>query len=730
MKRLLERQLRKLGLTREHPAGADDWPVFLDTVAAAYADTDRNRYLLERSLLLSSREMRALHDSLRRASESEVALERDRLQAVIASVSDGLCVLDPDGNLIRANAAAERCLGFRTEEAVGRPVLGWFRVHSPGEPPLPDDGTDCLALVRSGEVYRDEDALLLRPDGRHLPVSCVLSPVCEGGEVAGMVFLFRDTSAQRETERSLLRARETAEQASSAKSEFLALMSHEIRTPLYGVVGMTGLLLDTALDPEQREYVETARRSAETLMALINEILDFSKVESGRIDLEETEFGITDVVEDVFDLLALPAQDQHVTLSALVDPDLPERVVGDPTRLRQVLTNLVSNAVKFAPGGEVTVAASMANRDPEGSTLVLRVADTGIGIPPEVLHRLFDTFTQADHSTTRRFGGTGLGLAISRRLAQAMGGTILVQSEVGRGSTFEVTIRIRWAAETAGEQRYPPIEPPPRLLVVDPDPSLRRQVAALARPWGAEVAGCASLSEAVVLQRQAREAEEPFTTLLVTGELCGSGPPPILSPATRAVLLTGPGALPQPRLPLPRLRRPLRRSSLYAMLAAGNGSPAPDSADSEEAPALAGHRILLAEDSPVGQRITRLMLERLGARVDVVADGREAIRAVQTLPYDLVLMDVAMPEVDGLEATREIRAWESVSGRRPVVIVAMTASALPEDRRRCLEAGMNGHIGKPVTRDGLAEHLATCLAGEGEVPPPPRPATRLEGARA
>lgn len=730
MTRLLERQLHKLGLNHQQPPSAVDWRLFLDAVGASYRDADRNRYLLERSLSLSSREMQLLADSLRHASETEVALERDRLQSVIASVSDGLCVLDTAGRLDRANAAAERYLGFTTDQMAGQPVMGWFRVHSPGEPPLPDDGTESLAVVRAGEVYRDENALLIRPNGRHLPVSCVLSPVCEGDEVIGMVFLFRDISAQREIEQSLLYAREKAEQASVAKSEFLALMSHEIRTPLYGVIGMTGLLLDTGLDPEQRDYVETARRSAETLMALINEILDFSKIESGRIDLEETEFGVPDLVEDVLDLLALPAQDQRVVLTSAIDPNMPERVVGDPARLRQVLTNLVSNAVKFTPGGEVTVAATMAEPDPEGGMLVLRVTDTGIGISTEALQHLFDTFTQADTSTTRRFGGTGLGLAISRRLAQAMGGTISVESEVGQGSTFEATVRIGWAADPGQDRRYPPIQPSPRLLVVDPNPPIRRQVAALAGPWGVQVAGCPSLAEAAVLQRRAAEAEQPYTVLLVSAELCESGPPPLLSPETRVVLLTGPEAVPKNRTPLPRLRRPIRRSSLYDVLQSGGGAPASDHGDSSAEQVLAGRRLLLAEDSPVGQRITRLMLEHLGARVDVVADGREAVRAVQRFPYDLVLMDVAMPEMDGIEATRGIRAWEAGSGRAPVTIVAMTAAALPDDRRRCLDAGMDGHIGKPVTRDGLAGHLADCLALAAGSPPPQPAGPDLQEAMA
>ncbi|MCU0280372.1 MAG: ATP-binding protein [Acidimicrobiia bacterium] len=724
MSSLLDRQLRKLGLCREQPPSAVDWRGFLDAVEGSCHDADRNRYLLERSLLISSREMQQLADSLRRASETKVALERDRLQSVIASVSDGLCVLDTRGLLVRANAAAERYLGFPTDRMTGQPVMGWFRVHAPGEPPLPDDGTECLALVRSGTVYRDENALLIRENGRHLPVSCVLSPVCERDDVVGMVFLFRDVSAQREVEQSLLYAREKAEQASVAKSEFLALMSHEIRTPLYGVIGMAGLLLDTDLDPEQRDYAETARRSAETLMALINEILDFSKIESGRIDLEETEFGVPELVEDVLDLLTFQAQDRKVVLTSAIDPGVPEKVIGDPARTRQVLTNLVSNAVKFAPGGEVAVGVALVEGDSDGGTLALRVTDTGIGIPAEALPQLFDTFTQADGSTTRRFGGTGLGLAISLRLAQAMGGTIEVQSKVGVGSTFEATVRVGWAADPGPDRRYPPIQPLPRLLVVDASPSVRRQVAAMAGSWGVQVSDCPTLAEATVLQRQALAAGQPFTVFLVSSELCGSGPPPLLSADTRIVLLTGAEVPPEGAAPLHRIRRPIRRASLYDILSADSGGTPRAHGSIATEQVLVGRRLLVAEDSPVGQRITRLMLEHLGARVDMVADGREAVRAVQRFPYDLVLMDVAMPEMDGIEATREIRAWEAESRRRPVPIVAMTAAALASDRRRCLDAGMDGHIGKPVTRDALAAHLAGCLA------PGPGPASARQLAPA
>lgn len=714
MERLLARQLQKLGLTPQQPPAAPAWQQLLAAVDDSYRNGGRARYLLERSLSLSSREMQELNDSLRRISAGEIALERDRLESVIASVSDGLCVLDDAGRLVRANAAAALYLGRDAAELSGLPVLSLFRLHTPGEPPLPDDGTECLRMARLGAVYRDENALLIRDGGVHLPVSCVLSPIFEAGKAAGMVFLFRDVSVQRTAERSLIAAREKAEEASVTKTEFLATMSHEIRTPLYGVIGMTGLLLDTALDSEQREYAETARRSAETLMALINEILDFSKIERGRIQLEEAEFDPAELVEDVLDLFAVQAQEREVVLVFAPSPDLPHHIVGDSARIRQVLTNLVSNAVKFTSCGEVKVTVSLARMDKEGGLLALRVADTGIGIPAEALPRLFDTFTQADSSTTRRFGGTGLGLAISRRLTEAMGGAIDVQSQAGMGSVFEARVRVRWVPAAADDRRYPAIVPAPRLLVVHPSPSVRRQIADMAAAWGTSVADCPSPAESAVLQRQAAGEQRPFDVVLTASSLCSQGPPSTFDPATRAVLLTGAETPPEELRSVPRIHHPVRRASLYATLtcAAKGAAAAAEPPGAADCP-LAGVRLLLAEDSPVSQRITRLMLERLGARVDVVADGREAVQAVRSLPYDLVLMDVAMPEMDGIQATQAIRAWERETERPALPILAMTAAALASDRRRCLAAGMDGHIGKPVTQEILSGELTSCLARRG-----------------
>ena len=675
----------------------------LEMVARSYHDATQSRYLMERSLAVSSREMQELYEELRRSSRSDVAAERDKLVSVIGSLSDGLCVLDVEGRLIRLNDAAATALDL-AHEAHGLTILDRFRLHDPIEPGVPDDGVASLAAVLEGSVIHDSDALLLREGGDHVPVAITMTPMHTGPEIAGVVFVFRDVTEQRQTERRLVEARAKAEAADVAKTEFLATMSHEIRTPLYGVIGMTGLLLSTELGEDQSEYATTARASAETLMALINDILDFAKIESGRIDLEEIPFDIEDVIEDVLDLFGAIAQDKGVALLSQVDPHLPTPLVGDPARLRQILTNLVGNAVKFTSSGHVAVSVDLVDSDGDGAEVRFAVTDTGIGIAAEAIPRLFQTFSQADSSTTRRFGGTGLGLAISQRLALVMGGGITVDSELGSGSTFTSAIRFGWPDQVA-TRKWSPLDPAPRVLVVDASAPLRRQVAALATGWGATTRECATWPEAASLLRGAAVSNRAFDLVIADEVAAAEATTSLALGGVRLVALTG--AVAGRRLPdeVPRIRKPVRRAHLYNALR-GQGDFSRDRTDAQPDHALPiGTRVLLAEDSPVNQRITSLMLRRLGCTVETVSDGRAALDAALRQRYDLVIMDVEMPEMDGLEATRRIRDHERERGLAPQVIVAMTAAAMAWDRQRCLDAGMDDYLAKPIGEEELGERL-------------------------
>ena len=653
---------------------------------------------------------------------------------------DLFCVATFDGYFARVNPAWQHLLGWSDEELRSTPFMEFMH---------PDDrapSAGAMSRLATGSQLVDFENRFRTRDGSYKWLQWFAAPYLSQGLIyaVGRDITERKAAAdaQRHYARELERARARAEAATVAKGEFLANMSHEIRTPMNAIIGMTDLALQTKLTPRQREYLRTARDSAAALMTIIDDILDVSKIEARRLTLEHVPFVARDAIEDSVRLLAPRADEKGLELSCRIAPDVPATLVGDSGRLRQVLINLVSNAVKFTDRGEVAVDVAVGGRDGGAVTLQCTVRDTGIGIPEAKQREIFEAFVQADASTTRRYGGTGLGLTISSHLVEMMGGRLWLESEPGVGSQFHFVVRLE-----VGDAAAAPAAPgfdlrSIRALVVDDNATNRRILAEILDSWQMSAVGAATAAEALAALRAAAGRGRPFHLVLTDAQmpdvdgymLARQIAADARLKGVTLILLTSSGvAAPQPRTPrfAATLIKPVKQSELFDAIVTAFAKPLAGRrrrATSRRPPGapVRALRVLVAEDNATNQKLLSALLDQQGHHVTVVGNGRLAVARVAAAPFDLVLMDVQMPEMGGLEATAAIRDAERATGRR-IPIVALTARAMTGDREQCLAAGMDAYVAKPIK---AAELLATMAALTGSPPAavPPEPAPALAPA--
>jgi len=656
--------------------------------------------------------------------ELELAESEAHLRGVLDATHDAIVVSDDHGVIESFNRGAERMFGYKAEDMVGRNVS----VLTPS--PHRERHDHYMAQYREsgvpGVVGQEREFEAQRADGTLFPIALRVNEMHTGGRCT-FIGVIHDITERKQKENALRQAKEAAEEAAAAKSQFLANMSHEIRTPMHGVLGALEMLRVTRLGQDQMRYLETANSSAEVLLTVIDEILDFSRLEAGKLHIETLDFDPRKAVEDVTAMLGHRAFERGLEIVSYIGPAVPERLKGDPIRLRQVLINLVGNALKFTERGEVVLNLTVVQQEKGRSVLRFEVKDTGIGIPDEKQASLFDAFVQADGSTSRRYGGTGLGLSISRRLVELMGGEIGVESTIGVGSNFwfrlpfehPVQSKAPSAREFAGQ----------RILIVDDNATNRIIMHRYLTGWGSSPGSAADGEEALAKMQDSALGGQPYDLALLDYHMPGMNGAELSRRiradealrGTRLIMVSSEGYSEALEAQLKVdiwLTKPLRQSDLHdAIATVFGGMEQRSAAEPETKPRLvdfAGERVLLVEDNPVSQSLGREMLRRRGLDVQTASNGLEAVEMATQGEFDIILMDVQMPDMDGYAATGHILQWERENGRRHTPIIALTAHALPQDRDRCLAAGMDDYLVKPYNQESLSDVIARWLSPSHE----------------